>query len=221
MTGDVRGEILIIALVASAIVHVGTMLYVKPRVMTHSVAASVQKVARRGAMKVTRDQPQPPPVKIDEVKDVTALKDAPEADDTSPRAPATALAEDRTLPALEMEPPVARPPTPEDKVVFDEKRTSLGLPKALPQMPMAALESPRGPAVLLAPTRVTQTEPFAPRPGALPSAPAFRIDDAALLTPSTAERRLPARRSDEPAAAAKAFVPVQTVTEKVDAQLVE
>ena len=218
MTGDFRGEILLIALVFSALAHVGTMLYAKPRVMTHSVAASVQKIVRRGPMKVTRDQPPPPPVKIDEVEDVTAPKDAPEAMATAPRAPDAVLAESRTLPALEVAPPVARPPEPEDKVVLDEKRFAVGQPKDLPQMPKVTMALPQAPAVLQAPAQVPAAEPFAPRLDALAGASGGRIDDSGLLSPTAAERKMGVERVD---AASKAFVPVQTVTEKVDAQLVE
>ena len=218
MTGDFRGEILLIALVFSALAHVGTMLYVKPRVMTHSVAASVQKTVRRGPMKVTRDRPPPPPVKIDEVEDMTAPKDAPEATAAAPRAPDAVLAESRTLPALEVAPPVARPPEPEDKVVLDEKRFAAGQPKDLPQMPKVGMASPQAPAVLRAPAQVPATESFAPRLDALAGASGGRIDDSGLLSPTAAERKMGVERVN---AAPKAFVPVQTVTEKVDAQLVE
>ena len=46
MTREAKGELVVAALVVSALVHVGVMLYAKPKVMTHVAAGGSRIVAR-------------------------------------------------------------------------------------------------------------------------------------------------------------------------------
>lgn len=80
-------DLLVAALIVSAVVHIGLMFWAKPRVMTH-VANGIARLTRKGPMTVVETPSRPDPVKIDVLDDVQAEKEAPEAAETMAALPA-------------------------------------------------------------------------------------------------------------------------------------
>ncbi|MBQ7234076.1 MAG: VWA domain-containing protein [Kiritimatiellae bacterium] len=85
--GGATVDLLIAALVVSAAVHVGVMMWAEPKVMTH-VTSGVARAVRRAPMTAKREEPPDDPVKLEIVEDLPAQKEAPEVDDTAVAAPA-------------------------------------------------------------------------------------------------------------------------------------
>ncbi len=78
----------IVALAVSVVAHVGTMLYMRPQVMAQ-VATPAQRMRHRGPMKMSDRPDSPDAVHLDVVRDVDALKEAPDATTVIP-APTSA-----------------------------------------------------------------------------------------------------------------------------------
>ena len=119
MTRETKGELIVTALVLSALVHVGVMIYARPKVMTR-VAAGVTRIAARAPMRVTKEAPRPEPVKIDAVADLAALKDAPQAETAEAAVPLPSESPDplpSALVAAQDAPPA--PPAETPAPVFD------------------------------------------------------------------------------------------------------
>ena len=91
-----KGDLILLALMLSAAVHVGLMFYARPKVMV-TVAGSSALAHRREPMRVSEAAPPPDILNVEVVKDVDAAKDAPEAAETVTSVPAV----DTTLPAPE------------------------------------------------------------------------------------------------------------------------
>ena len=110
MTRETKGELIVTALVVSALVHIGVMLYAKPKVMTH-VASGGARLATRAPMRVTKEVPRPDPVKIDAVEDLAAQKDAPQAESVAATEPLPSEAPD-VLPVAVKAAVASTPPAP-------------------------------------------------------------------------------------------------------------
>lgn len=80
MTRERREEAILVALVLSLAIHVGLMAYFRPRVMTR-VARGLARIVRHEPMSVGRVEGAPEPVRIVDLDDVAAKKDAPDAED--------------------------------------------------------------------------------------------------------------------------------------------
>ena len=138
MKGGIRTDLIIVSIVISVLVHIGTMTYAKPKVMTR-VAQGIARVTRRGPMKVTEAREQFDPVKFEAVKDIAADKDAPEAEVTvtavpTPESmlPATADSE-VSIPDVRM-PDISTDEIPVDKL--PEVIAATASPIAAPEMKM-------------------------------------------------------------------------------------
>ena len=81
-----KGDLILLALMLSAAVHVGLMFYARPKVMV-TVAGSSALAHRRGPMRVSEAAPPPDILNVEVVKDVDAAKDAPEAAETVTSSP--------------------------------------------------------------------------------------------------------------------------------------
>ena len=209
MTGSGRNEIVLLALVVSAIVHTGVMFYVRPRVMTEIVPSTVKSI-RREPMRVTRDAERPAPVRIDAVRDVDALKDAPAAVQVAESPSAAAPVAESPVQVL---PP---PATAKDLPSPEPERTRLDVSPLTADLSSMRIELP---------------DPLAeaPKPVSLPAAPdpfpAMPVSGAALPVPASPKApgsgfalptpELGAKR------AAETFVPEQEVRDRVDEKLVE
>ena len=87
MREGVKKDLLVAALVVSAAVHVGVMMWAEPKVMTH-VVQGVNRAVRRGPMDVKRAEAPDEPVKFEIVQDMPAQREAPEVEETFVAAPA-------------------------------------------------------------------------------------------------------------------------------------
>ena len=216
MTREAKGELVVTALVVSALVHVGVMLYAKPKVMTH-VAAGGSRVVARAPMRVTKEVPRPEPVKIDAVEDLAAQKDAPPAETVAATEPLPSEAPD-VLPVAVKAAVASVPAAPAVEAVapvFDTEPLRLDALVSA-KIPRAPIETPSVPDVpaLAAPAALPRAEAGA--------APLLRLTpsagtdpDSAFLPTQLARAALPA---ESPAAA---FVPSEEVYEKVDEKVVE
>ena len=221
MTKERREEVVLVALVCSVAIHVGLMLTVKSQVMTRP--AVVAKPAERTApMRVSRTAPRPDPVKIEEILDLKAMKDAPAArpDLTVPQAALPSAPKSAVeLPEPEL-PKEATPVTPQ--AVFDAK--PVGLDKAavpVAPIPMTKIETPKVEASALSapdfsirvPTVVKEV-----RPTVSLSAPG--ADPKSVFLPAQAEKSAAADGEKREDAARAAYTPPAEIYEKVDEKIV-
>ena len=206
MTKERREEVLLIALVCSVAVHVGLMLAVRSHVMTRPTVAA--RTERTAPMRVTRAAPRPDPVKIEEILDLKALKDAPAAaaDPSAPRAAAPSAPKA----ALETPAPeLSKASAPEaPKPLFDIKPVGQ-VPVAPAAVPLTRIETPQVTAFAAAPT-FSVAVPKAVKDVA-PAVP------AADVAPGTGPARMTRGESD---VAPVAFKPAAEVFEKVDEKVV-
>ena len=211
MTKERREEVLLIALVASAVIHVGLMLLVRAQVMTRA-GAGYDKPVRREPMRIVNRVNRPDPAKIDELMDLKALKDAPPvAEEMKPLPSATALESGATAAAKAPEAPSApaaetlRAPEPVAK--FETRPIGLD---ALPQVrPMAKIETPAMTAGPAAAPDFAVAIPSAAKTVPLPVAPA-------VSAPPVGAVRLDAGRKAQDVK----FTPAEKVYEKVDEKVV-
>ena len=139
MTRERRENVLLLALVCSVALHVGLMLLIRSSVMTRP-ALPAEK-ARTAPMRVSRAAPRPDPVKIDEILDLKALKDAPAAVREKAAQRASSVAAEKPsarLPAPDLETKVRAPEAA--KAVFEAKAVSA---PAAPVVPRTKIETPK------------------------------------------------------------------------------
>lgn len=215
MTRETKGELIVTALVVSALVHVGVMLYAKPKVMTHVAAGGARAVARP-PMRVTKEVPRPEPVKIDAVEDLDAQKDAPQAETVAATEPLPSEAPD-VLPVAVKAAVASVPAAPAVEAaapVFDAEPLRLDALVSA-KIPRAPIETPSAPDVpaLAAPTALPRAEAGA--------APLLRLTPAVGTDPDSAFLPTQLARAAAPAESPAAFVPSEEVYEKVDEKVVE
>ena len=203
MTRERREEVVLIALVASVAVHVGLMLLVRSQVMTHALPASMRQ-AKPVPMRVARTAPRPDPVKIDEVLDSGAVKDAPSAEAVSA---AKALAP--SVSGIKVELPSAatvapKAPEPEKPVVFDARPAGIDS-VASPVVPLTRIETPK---------RTARTMSAPESALAIPSA-SFSVAAPTLSAPTPGRTRFVRE-----AGRATGFTPAAEVYAKVDEKIV-
>ena len=220
MTRETKGELLVSALVVSALVHVGVMLYARPKVMTR-VAGGAGRRAAVAPMRVTKAAERPEPVKIDAVADLDAVRDAPAVEKPAAVAPLPADAPEVTptavsaaVAALDDPAPAVEPSRP----VFEAPLAAPTSDGPIAKIPRVPIETPpppaAAPALALPAADAASTLPL---PSALASA---GTDPGSPFLP-TAETATFAREVPPAAAAAAAFVPSEEVYEKVDEKVVE
>ena len=111
MTKERRQDLVVLAIVVSVALHVGLMFYVRAKVMTH-VANDGLRNAKHDVMRIRDYTPPDDPVRMERIKDIMAVKDAPKAE-----------AEEALLPSTEQLPDDA-------KQHFDDKALAPEAPSA-------------------------------------------------------------------------------------------
>lgn len=79
MTDERRQDVIVFAAIVSLALHAALMFFIRPQVMTH-VAPGSARPHQRGPMKVQEAQPPPEMVKLEVVRDIEAIREAPEAE---------------------------------------------------------------------------------------------------------------------------------------------
>lgn len=188
MKRDGLDEILFVAILLSALAHVGAMYYARPKVMTQ-VAPGVVRTERRAPMRVTRDLPPPAPVRIDTVKDVDALKDAPEAAGTAAHALEEVIVEEeKKIVTPELKQPESAELDPSESVAFDIKPISIDKASHSVTIPMGEVETPKVKPALAAPSGAPGGE-FAMISAPAPVLAAPGLDDKQLFSPDKIEEK--------------------------------
>jgi Mg-chelatase subunit ChlD len=181
MKRDGLDEILFVAIVLSIIAHIGAMFYVRPRVMT-SIASGVAKIEKRQPMRVTRDLPQPPPVRIEAVKDVDALKDAPEAAGMAAHALEDVVVENEKFTATpEVDHPTVAQLDPLESVSFDIKPISIDKSSHSLSIPIESIETPKVSSEILSPAQLRQDRDVLNAAAPVLAAPG--LDEMQLFSP--------------------------------------
>ena len=216
MSLEGKRDILVAAVVISLVLHVGTMFYARPRVMTRLVAQTM-KTVRREAMRVVKAMPPPEPVRMEEVKDVDAPKDAPAASEVTAKPVASVPAEEArsivksVVPRTLMD--VAGVPHPEPEVVTLETR--------LLKAENASLQLERPTPKIAAP----KVSPVTAAPDPMPAAPIHLLDTRLTDVSSLGVGFDPERERQDLLVAGEGgrgkFKPADEVSEKVNVQLVE
>ena len=215
-----RGEFLALALVFSVLLHIGLMIFFRPRVMTQ-VVNDATRAAHRPPMSFVRDESErTEPVSMDMVENVEAKTQAPVAEADKPEMPATdapsAAPETRAVDAPVVAPVAELPQVPEapapETFAVEAINIDEHLSAAIPVVKMAA---PKVDAASVAPTIASDAilPVAAPALGTAAPLPAIADvpgDPAAALAPVI-----------EKAKPVVPFVPIAEVVEKVDEQLVE
>ena len=207
MTRERREEVVLIALVVSAAIHVALMLLVRAQVMTRP-SLGIAKPPHREPMRIVNRVRRPDPAKIEEILDLKAVKDAPAVKEV-PRA-------ESPVPSAEIRPKAAGLPegrTPESVAApeiaaakFEIRPVGLDRPSVVP---LTRIETPKA------------HEAFLPAPDFKVALPASARGVAAPSLPSVAAPSVSAARMGTERAAGKAkFTPAAAVYEKVDAQIV-
>lgn len=219
MTNERRQEAIVIALIASAIVHVALMFYFRPKVMA-VVINDDGKVGRREAMRVSRSEAKPNPVQIYDLDDVEAKREAPTAESSidsitiSPVENVSDVVAEIKNPAPEILSESEAEPIVEDPTVFEANVIKLDdvVSGKIAAMPIDT------------PTIVEQgaTIQSAPDSGAIkPEIPDFNPDT--FFPPEVAfEEKVTDRFESAPETKSiSEFVPSEKVYEEVDEKVVE
>lgn len=228
MKRDGLDEILFVAIVLSIIAHIGAMFYVRPRVMT-SIASGVAKIEKRQPMRVTRDLPQPPPVRIEAVKDVDALKDAPEAAGMAAHALEDVVVENEKLTATpEVDHPAVAQLDPLESVSFDIKPISIDKSSHSLSIPIESIETPKVSSEISAPAQLRQDRDVLNAAAPVLAAPG--LDEMQLFSPGRIDENTKIgrdlddgqKKNDEKKVLEENLAKMQEeIREKVDEKVVE
>ena len=213
-----RTDLVVMALLISALLHLGIMYYMRPMVMTH-VAPVAQSRAKKGPMRVTTAPTYPDPVVIQSVLDVKPLKEAPEAEkdvSIAPRPDATLPVGGETkaaVPDIEMPADLTADVPPAD--ALPAVRTTDLSPTVVPVSPTI------GSSGVLKPSDIVSKVPRASDDAlALPvlnlPVPVLGAAPPLRTAPGGATELL----SLKPDAPAQTFKPPKEVMEKVDERVV-
>ena len=228
MKRDGLDEILFVAIVLSIIAHIGAMFYVRPRVMT-SIASGVAKIEKRQPMRVTRDLPQPPPVRIEAVKDVDALKDAPEAAGMAAHALEDVVVENEKFTATpEVDHPAVAQLDPLESVSFDIKPISIDKSSHSLSIPIESIETPKVSSEISAPAQLRQDRDVLNAAAPVLAAPG--LDEMQLFSPGRIDENTKIgrdlddgqKKNDEKKVLEENLAKMQEeIREKVDEKVVE
>lgn len=219
MTNERRQDVILVALVLSLAVHIGIMIYAKPKVMTR-IAQGFARTVRLDAMHMTEAQSVPEPLSLAEIEDVKAEREEPKTAEAELVLPATdpmAAADKLEVKAPDLAAKLAEVPVP-DAPLFSVEPLKLDQ-KVTEKIPIAPIETPK--------IEVTATAPVAavaPDVRMLPSAavPAFELPSGPLTVGLPDERAEAVKPIVEPEKEKpEEFRPVEEVLEKVDEKLVE
>ena len=222
MTRERNEDVVLIALVLSVAIHIGVMIYCRTLVMTKGTSG-MARAERRDAMVVTRvGAERPDPVRIVDVEDVAASRDAPDVERTeapSPRLEAVDTEADRTVPApaVSLAEAVTAEPT-ERPMEFSAAAIKLD-DTAVPALPVVPLETPKAVSAD-APEVVPGLLPNGAIAAATPLAvPEFKPAVEALPSAPPASAMKEGRRPE--AEKRPEFVPSKEVFDRVDEKVVE
>ena len=216
MNGDGRTGILVAALILSSALHFCAMSYARPKVMT-SVASDAVRSSHRAPMRVTRSAERPEPVKIDSVRDVDALQDAPEAEHvadvpTVAAGPVPDATVEKALPPAAETPPALKPEI--TAAVLDAKLLGSDRSEETVVRPIEPIGGFKAATAVAAPD---------PGLAALPAAREFVPTGPAVggLMPAPEPARIVQPAAADEAEAETKFEPEKEVREKVDEKVVE
>jgi len=214
-----KGDLVLFALILSAVAHFAVMFYARPRVMV-SVVRSDVLAHRKGPMRVSEAAPPPDILKMDVVQDVEAAKDAPEAAETVVSVPSVDLslpvpeataANVPSAPAPEFEVPVAMESPPPVMVSEAAPATQ----RAMPRDTISAATLPPASSTHLAAPKSSDAQ-------GLPLVPVFRAPSVAAMTPPAPESVVEEKIGvDETESDTPEFKPVVEVMEKVSEEVVK
>ena len=213
MTKERREDVVLIALVVSVAIHIGLMLLVKPQIMTHVVSQQPRTV-RREPMRVTQSVLAPDLIRIEELLDLKAKKDAPAAvgDQAAPVAEAPTVT-DSAAEVPQANAPILSDPAVETTPMLEthslttdqSSETALAIPKfETPKMAAGAITAPDFSVAV--PTVAHAAEP---------TEPVFDSAPDAVMLPSRLGSKI-----DEKDIERVTFRPAQEIYEKVDEQIV-
>ncbi len=210
---ETKGELIVTALVVSALVHLGVMLYARPKVMTH-VAGGTARPTARAPMRVTKATARPEPARIEAFDDQAAAREAPRAETPAALAPQATEMPDVT-PAAVAAATASEPPAPKVEAaapVFDAAPVRLESVVSA-KIPQARIETPTAAALpaFAAPPPTTERT----------ASPLLRLTPSVGTDPDSAFLPTQLARVAPPAETPlRAFEPAQEVYEKVDEQVV-
>lgn len=213
MTKEHSENVLVVALALSLGIHAALMIFVRPHILAQGAVADVAHAERRVPMRVTSRETPPDPVKIEEILDLKAPKDAPAAvgEKAAPLAPSPASA------VPEVEAPKAAPsasqvaPEAPAAAVFDAKLEGAdATAEKTPFVPVTRFETPVTAAA--DPMPVFARTVTGPAAAPVLSAPAVTLEPSAALLPASLGR---ADESEK-----VAFTPAEKVYERVDEKVV-
>lgn len=216
---SLRTDLIVLALVVSAALHVGVMYYARPLVMTR--ASGIRPAAKKGPMRVVRAEERPEPVRMATVDDVQPEKGAPEAerDAAATPVPETALPNGAETSVAVPEIPVPNSLAEESaEVELPEVATADLSPVASAEPRVAgapgAPDAPK-PSDILAKLPTSADDPL--------SAPVLAPPDiGALPAPSSSAREFATELvRTMPATRISAYKPPAEVMEAVDEDVVE
>lgn len=213
MTRERREEVVLIALVVSVALHVGLMLLVKPQVLTRVQPYSA-KVARHAPMRVAKSVPRPDPVKIEELLDLKAVKDAPAADgaQAAPLAEAPSAMKPR-VEVPEAAIPAPRAPVAEAAPVLETRSIVVDKPSDAVKF-VTKVETPSVASSAATAPAFSVNVPIAVA-GVATEAPVMAKDPGSVFLPTKMTSRIAEDNSER-----LAFKPAQTIYEKVDEKVV-
>ena len=216
MTRVGRENLLVAAVVFSIAAHVALMVGIRSQVMTHVDRKGLHS-QHREAMRVGDYKEIEDPVRIERIKDIMSVKEAPEAEANEPVGPATDQLPDSAKQHWEGDvpapaaPELSSVPVPAEK--FEASPLRLDESAAPDPLPAAEFSVPQSRA-LTAPELA---------PGAVFAMPAtFGVPEAKIAVPTFAAA--PVERTAlvaEKKPAAPEFVPSQEVYDRVDEKIIE
>lgn len=221
MTKERREEVVFVAVAVSVALHIGLMVLVRPKVMTHVVTEELRH-SRHPPMRVERAEPRPKALGISAMEDLQALKEAPAP--TAEAVPVSEVASADPVPAPDAPAPSAvddTAPPPPSAPVFDVSPVKTGgksdantvvMPAAQIEMPKAAIDSAPSfsmevpkPEVRAAPPPPPETPP----PEAKAAEPIEAFPPAKIVSADVARKAPP-----------PVFTPAAEIYEKVDERVV-
>ena len=210
MTRERREEVVLIALVVSVAIHVALMLLVRSEIMTRS-ASGLVKPPRREPMRVVNRVQRPDPVKIAEILDLEAAKDAPAAVESgvvplaeAPQPDAASVEKRLEAPQLRIE--ASRPP---EVAAAKFEIRPVGLDAGPQVVPMTKIETPSMTESPVAAPEFSVSMPAVAKTVVAPAVPN-------VTAPSVTATRLDVSRKTEDVK----FTPAEKVYEKVDERIV-
>ena len=229
MTKANRENLLVAALVLSVLAHIGLMVFVRTKVMTH-VSGAPQRERRHDVVRVTDYAPPSDPVAIAMIKDIMSVKDAPAAEAAEAVVPVMEQLPDSAEKHWEGDVPAPEAPVadavPVPVEAFDVKPIAVEANDAPDAIPMLEYTPPESRA-LAAPVFSAGTGSTPEFFGTPAPAPAVEAPSVAPV-PAEGEVARMGGRSDDASRgdggdgdSTPAFTPAEEVYEKVDEKIVE